>query len=638
MRRSVRSVIVLLGTLAACDTAPPLPTTRTEVTTQALGTTVVPVAWPTEKLDVPVQPGVLKSVSVTLTAKQNVPAATIQVPAEFAPFMTVSPATTPKLAKGTSLPLTLTFSLPEASDTPSIRGKLYLTVGLPRYDKKGVLLPAGEFIPMLLPIQIQRDGDGDAVPDDDDNCPFKANADQADLDGDGIGDVCGIGHAVIGPAGGEVSYPGLASATFGPNVLGALESVELARVQDAELSGLFGEVASGLFRVSTHSDYQVRLLLGIAPPEGDSCRVVFTVSGELGIPAGHRPELFVLAYQDAGMETIDDFQLFPSTYDAVAGTLTADVPTWLLTNARRSDGRYEALFMIGTTPGATPDEAPLASSSAALATAAAAGECQAGFIGSPLDASFGVSDPYGMRVHPLSGAEKMHWGTDYRVPSGTQVSAAADGRVERIGNQGGSGYGRYLILRHTDGSATLYGHLESESVSLGQTVRRGAPIALSDNSGGSTGAHLHFEYVPNGEIIKSKFRIDPAACVRERTVLGSITVRDNGNLADDSFAVYLDGIHIGTTEIGAANNFAINNLIPGDHTLRVQGVVVPDNVGTYEILLASGITFTNGTIRLSGTVTSGGSASFVIIVPDAPSGSSGPGLSLSLSLAPAGTP
>jgi hypothetical protein len=123
--------------------------------------------------------------------------------------------------------------------------------------------------------------------------------------------------------------------------------------------------------------------------------------------------------------------------------------------------------------------------------------------------------------------------------------------------------------------------------------------------------------VPNGEIVRNKERVDPMPCIQDRTASGSITVRDIGSLADDAFEVYLDGIHIGTTAIGAANSFAINNLIPGAHSLRIVGVIVPDDIGTYEVILSDGITFQDGSVRRSGVVSSQGSVTFTIIVPAA---------------------
>ena len=64
------------------------------------------------------------------------------------------------------------------------------------------------------------------------------------------------------------------------------------------------------------------------------------------------------------------------------------------------------------------------------------------------------------------------------------------------------------------------------------------------------------------------------------------------------------------------NSFAINNIIPGNYTLAILGKTVPDDVGTYEVILSEGVTFSDGTVRRSGTVGRNESVSFEIVVPE----------------------
>lgn len=87
---------------------------------------------------------------------------------------------------------------------------------------------------------------------------------------------------------------------------------------------------------------------------------------------------------------------------------------------------------------------------------------------------------------------KFHNGIDFAVPQGTPVLAADDGIVLMAGNNGRVQYGRYIILKHSNGLATLYAHLSRQSVKTGDTVKRGETIGYSGNTGYSTGAHLHF--------------------------------------------------------------------------------------------------------------------------------------------------
>ena len=163
--------------------------------------------------------------------------------------------------------------------------------------------------------------------------------------------------------------------------------------------------------------------------------------------------------------------------------------------------------------------------------------------------------------------------------------------------------------------------------------------------GVSGGTHLHFEYIPNGQIYATKKRIDNSNCIpsnpiptpqpiqgpdetqpptqptfnpsksplippsthppteepslsptSEPTPLpsGSITVRDSGRLADDSFAVWIDNVfRVCETEIGQLNTCAISFLRPGLHNLTLEVLIAPDGFGTFNVKLSDGWTFVN---------------------------------------------
>lgn len=103
-----------------------------------------------------------------------------------------------------------------------------------------------------------------------------------------------------------------------------------------------------------------------------------------------------------------------------------------------------------------------------------------------------VTSKVGLRLDPFgSGRLVYHRGIDIAVPMGTPVRAVRPGRVTVAGNHGA--YGVAVILEHDDGSRTLYGHNSLARVQAGETVEAGTVIALSGNSGRSTGPHLHFE-------------------------------------------------------------------------------------------------------------------------------------------------
>lgn len=95
---------------------------------------------------------------------------------------------------------------------------------------------------------------------------------------------------------------------------------------------------------------------------------------------------------------------------------------------------------------------------------------------------------------------RMHKGIDIARPSNYTIKAADNGNVVYAGNKG-DGYGNKIIIDHNNGYRTMYAHLASISVSVGQTVSRGSSIGIMGRTGNSTGIHLHFEVYQNGKII-----------------------------------------------------------------------------------------------------------------------------------------
>ncbi len=113
-----------------------------------------------------------------------------------------------------------------------------------------------------------------------------------------------------------------------------------------------------------------------------------------------------------------------------------------------------------------------------------------------------ITSDFGERTDPFTGKKAVHNGLDMAVEEGTSVVAAWSGTVlectsDPIG-------GNYIIVDHVSGMRTYYGHLSQILVTSGQTVAAGERIALSGNTGRSTGPHLHFEIAYNGE------SVDPA--------------------------------------------------------------------------------------------------------------------------------
>ncbi len=103
----------------------------------------------------------------------------------------------------------------------------------------------------------------------------------------------------------------------------------------------------------------------------------------------------------------------------------------------------------------------------------------------------------------------LHAGIDLANSIGTPIHAVSDGVVIDAGPT--AGYGMWVKLRHADGTVTLYGHVNTTTVSVGQRVMAGDQIATMGNRGNSTGPHLHFEVLLGGTQ-----RIDPVPWLAKR--------------------------------------------------------------------------------------------------------------------------
>jgi len=121
----------------------------------------------------------------------------------------------------------------------------------------------------------------------------------------------------------------------------------------------------------------------------------------------------------------------------------------------------------------------------------------AGSYAWPCPSCYIITSNYGYRYLELYGYTRLHAGVDIGAQYGAEVTAAAGGTVS-IATHGSTGYGNYVMLAHADGSVTLYGHMSSLAVSVGQTVKQGDVIGYVGSTGNSTGPHLHFEVRING--------------------------------------------------------------------------------------------------------------------------------------------
>ncbi len=114
-----------------------------------------------------------------------------------------------------------------------------------------------------------------------------------------------------------------------------------------------------------------------------------------------------------------------------------------------------------------------------------------------------ITSRQGPRTHPITGEHKNHGGTDIGASYGSAIYAADSGTVVRSADGWNGGWGNYVMIDHGNGMQTLYAHMSSRAVSVGQTVSRGQTIGYVGSTGMSTGPHLHFEMYINGS------RVDP---------------------------------------------------------------------------------------------------------------------------------
>jgi len=116
-----------------------------------------------------------------------------------------------------------------------------------------------------------------------------------------------------------------------------------------------------------------------------------------------------------------------------------------------------------------------------------------------------VTSAYGWRRDPFTGQQRFHSGIDIAAVYGSDVKAAAPGRVVFAGQR--SGYGQTIEIEHEDGQQTRYAHLSAELVQVGDRVDAGTVIGQAGRSGRATGSHVHFEVIADGRAVDPSRRV-----------------------------------------------------------------------------------------------------------------------------------
>jgi murein DD-endopeptidase MepM/ murein hydrolase activator NlpD len=113
-----------------------------------------------------------------------------------------------------------------------------------------------------------------------------------------------------------------------------------------------------------------------------------------------------------------------------------------------------------------------------------------------------VASGFGWRTDPFYHISELHPGIDFTAPMGTPIYATADGVIKSAEFNAG-GYGNCVVINHGFGYETLYGHMSKLGCRVGQKVKRGDLIGYVGSTGKSTGPHVHYEVIKNGD------KIDP---------------------------------------------------------------------------------------------------------------------------------
>jgi len=118
--------------------------------------------------------------------------------------------------------------------------------------------------------------------------------------------------------------------------------------------------------------------------------------------------------------------------------------------------------------------------------------------GNPVPGSY-ISSEFGRRSDPFTGLLAFHAGIDFAASQGASVRSVAPGVVTWAGTR--SGYGQLVEINHGNGYITRYGHNSRILVHVGDKVDKGQPVSQVGSTGHSTGPHLHFEVLKNGQAI-----------------------------------------------------------------------------------------------------------------------------------------
>jgi murein DD-endopeptidase MepM/ murein hydrolase activator NlpD len=322
---------------------------------------------------------------------------------------------------------------------------------------------------------------------------------------------------VIPAEGGTAHLPDFGSVSFPAGAFDSPQAVTVSATKSQETQLTF-EMSARFLSIGSRVTHELRIRTGeVAAATASEIVVVVPAGFVESLPPGHSFALFAQILQNGGQDLLDNFvRLHPETIDPSANAIHASLPPTAFTDLRSADGTFEAIVVLASALEANSGVA------SARALAVVPDMCEAALIRSPVEGPLVVTTNNAGEPNRYDPAN-THMGTDYVAKDGVNVLAVADGRIEFIGHdvreldepdpRSGlmiKGWGRYVILRHDDLNTTLYAHLQETStfhLEEGMRVFAGALIGRADNTGGSTGSHLHLEYAARGAR-----HIDPDLC------------------------------------------------------------------------------------------------------------------------------
>lgn len=320
-------------------------------------------------------------------------------------------------------------------------------------------------------------------------------------EGEGTRRVFRTTQAIKGTGPLTLSISGVAQLTIAASDLAEGSTVKLSEISDPDHACDFETALVGVFG----GESVIREVLIESSPVAPT---VVTLNLSSPIESGSW-QAFGWTVSRGALET--DIGYFPLGAATQSTSQSVDLAARNFSGILNSLGQFESFIGLGKVSGP------------ANATDAFKGvvTCPAG-LGPPLARAVVPNSHFGLRLDPVGGAEtRLHHGTDYPIVTGENLLAMAAGSVVYGVSKT---WGNYAIVTHANGSKAVYAHLQCQPSPTGgcafyvnRVVVKGEVIGFANNSGRSTGSHLHLELIPDParSDLREDIRIDPYSCHAE---------------------------------------------------------------------------------------------------------------------------